>query len=89
MDTQGIQIHTRFRIAQLMETFTMNELLDLERGALNRWGQGDPTGILELYAPDITYFDPLTAARIDGYDAMKQCAEAARKSVGTFTLGRR
>ena len=42
----------------------------LERTALERWGNGDPGGFLELYAPDITYFDPLTAMRVDGHQAM-------------------
>ena len=46
------------------------QILMLERGALDRWGKGDPDGFLELYAPDITYFDPLTATRIDGNQAM-------------------
>ena len=51
---------------------TANDLLSLERAALVRWGNGDPTGLLELYAPDISYFDPLTAARIDGRQAMEE-----------------
>ena len=46
------------------------QILKLERGALDRWGKGDPGGFLELYAPDITYFDPVTATRIDGHQAM-------------------
>ena len=47
-----------------------DQILSLERGALDRWGKGDPGGFLELYATDITYFDPVTAARIDGHQAM-------------------
>jgi len=47
-----------------------DEILKLERAALDRWGNGDPGGLLELYAPDITYFDPLTEMRIDGHEAM-------------------
>lgn len=47
-----------------------DQILLLERAALDRWGKGDPGGFLELYAPDITYFDPVTAARIDGHEAM-------------------
>ena len=46
------------------------QIVSLERAALNRWGSGDPGGFLELCAPDITYFDPGTAARIDGHGAM-------------------
>jgi ketosteroid isomerase-like protein len=47
-----------------------NEILMLERGALDRWGRGDPGGFLDVYAADISYFDPLTAARIDGHQEM-------------------
>ncbi|HYW73695.1 MAG TPA: nuclear transport factor 2 family protein [Pyrinomonadaceae bacterium] len=47
-----------------------DEILKLERSALDRWGAGDPAGFLELYAEDVTYFDPLTARRIDGQQAM-------------------
>jgi len=47
-----------------------DQIIRLERGALDRWGKGDPGGFLELYAADITYFDPVTATRIDGHQAM-------------------
>lgn len=47
-----------------------DQILMLERDALDRWGRGDPSGFLELYAADITYFDPLTETRIDGHQAM-------------------
>ena len=47
-----------------------DQIVMLERSALDRWGKGDPGGFLELYAGDITYFDPVTATRIDGHQAM-------------------
>lgn len=47
-----------------------DQILMPERAALDRWGKGDPGGFLELYATDITYFDPVTATRIDGHQAM-------------------
>jgi ketosteroid isomerase-like protein len=46
------------------------ELLALERGAMLRWRRGDPTGFLEISAPDVTYFDSGTPRRIDGLDAL-------------------
>ena len=49
---------------------TADQILMLERGALDRWGKGDPGGFLELYGADITYFDPSTATRIDGHQEM-------------------
>lgn len=46
------------------------EIVGLERRALDRWGDGDPSGFLDVYASEITYFDPITAGRIDGHRAM-------------------
>jgi len=47
-------------------------IIALERGALDRWGKGDPQGFFEIMASDQTYFDPATAKRIDGQDALKK-----------------
>jgi ketosteroid isomerase-like protein len=51
-------------------TAVADHLIALECAALDRWGKGDPGGFLDLYGPDISYFDPLTAARINGHQAM-------------------
>jgi uncharacterized protein (TIGR02246 family) len=45
-------------------------IIALERGAMDRWGKGDPFGYLELFAPDVTYFDPGKERRVDGIEAM-------------------
>ncbi len=55
-----------------MQTPLTNELVQLERACLDRWGDGDPGGFLEAYAPDVTYFDPTLDRRIDGIDAMRR-----------------
>ncbi|MGI8743319.1 MAG: YybH family protein [Bryobacteraceae bacterium] len=47
------------------------QIISLERGALDRWGKGDPGGYQEIYAPEVTYFDPMQDKRIDGLDAIK------------------
>ena len=39
-------------------------IVALERGAMDRWGKGDPGGYLDLYASDATYFDPSQERRI-------------------------
>jgi ketosteroid isomerase-like protein len=46
-------------------------ILALERAALQRWGQGDPEGFLEISAPAVTYFDPFTDRRLDGIAALR------------------
>lgn len=47
------------------------DVIARERAILDRWGNGDPQGFLEAYAPEITYFDPVREKRVDGHDAMK------------------
>ncbi|HZW26775.1 MAG TPA: nuclear transport factor 2 family protein [Gallionella sp.] len=46
------------------------EIIALERAALDRWGAGDPSGYLEISAPDVTYFDPFLERRVDGLEAL-------------------
>jgi len=53
------------------DDFRPDTIVALERGALDRWGKGDPEGFFDIMAPDLTYFDPLTAKRIDGKDALR------------------
>jgi len=50
---------------------TEDLLVALERLALDRWGKGETAGYTDLYADDVTYFDPLVGARIDGLAAMR------------------
>jgi len=47
-------------------------IIALESAALERWGNGDPAGFLEICAPDVVYFDPYQEMRIDGLEALKQ-----------------
>jgi len=49
-----------------------NHIIALERGALDRWGKGDPEGFFDIMASDQTYFDPITAKRIDGQEALRK-----------------
>jgi uncharacterized protein (TIGR02246 family) len=52
-----------------------DEIVALERAALDRWGNGDPQGYLEIMAPEVTYFDPTQPKRVDGLQAMKDLLE--------------
>jgi ketosteroid isomerase-like protein len=58
-----------------------SELIALERAALDRWGAGDPSGYLEISAPDVTYFDPFLERRLDGLEALTALYESIRGSI--------
>jgi ketosteroid isomerase-like protein len=49
----------------------LEELVSLERSALDRWVTLDPQGYLGLYTDQVTYFDPTTEKRLNGLEAMK------------------
>ena len=41
------------------------------RPALERFYQGDPSGYRELFADELTYFDPRSGGRLDGISALR------------------
>ncbi len=45
-------------------------IIAMETAALERWGRGDPSGFLEICAPDVVYFDPYREVRVDGLEAL-------------------
>jgi ketosteroid isomerase-like protein len=49
----------------------LGELMALEAGAMERWRKGDPSGFIEISAPEVTYFDTGTLQRINGLEALK------------------
>ncbi|MEW6194914.1 MAG: nuclear transport factor 2 family protein [Bacteroidota bacterium] len=49
-----------------------DKIISMERTALNRWGKGDPWGYLDIFADDVTYYNPFENSRIDGLDAMQK-----------------
>jgi uncharacterized protein (TIGR02246 family) len=51
-------------------TFDPNQIIAMERAALDRWGKGDPQGFFEIMAPEATYFDPNLDRRLDGAQAI-------------------
>jgi ribose 5-phosphate isomerase A len=56
-------------------------ILAMERAALDRWCRGDPSGFLEISAPDVVYFDPFLDRRLDGRDALARYYESLRGKV--------
>lgn len=59
----------------------LQQVLTKERGALDRWGKGDPGGYLDVYAPDATYFDPGLEKRLDGHDALANYFEPLKGKI--------
>jgi hypothetical protein len=56
-------------------------IISLERKALDRWGKGDPSGFLEISAPDVVYFDPFVERRVDGIEELTRLYERYRGQV--------
>ena len=57
------------------------ELVAMEHAALARWCAGDPSGFLEICAPDVVYFDPFVSRRLDGFAALTAHYEALRGKI--------
>jgi ketosteroid isomerase-like protein len=67
------------------QSLKAEEIIALERAALDVWRLGDPSGFLELLGPEVTCFDPYQEARIDGFEAMQALYGSL---AGTFTIPR-
>lgn len=57
------------------------EIIRLEEQALRRWCNGDPSGFLEISAPDVVYFDPFLPQRLDGISALTALYESLRGKI--------
>jgi len=64
-----------------MKETTETKIISLEKKALERWNQGDPSGYLELSANDVVYFDPFTTHRIDGLNKLTELYESIRGQI--------
>ncbi len=63
------------------QTSLTARLVEMERLALARWSQGDPSGYLEISAPDVVYFDPFQERRVDGLAALGRYYDALRGKI--------
>lgn len=64
------------------EEDTVSEtIVAMERAALERWGDGDPDGYLEISADDVSYFSPYTELRVDGLEALAARYEPVRGKI--------
>src|SRR5262249_18614694 len=67
------------------DDYSPDKIINLERGALDRWGNGDPQGFLDIMDADLTYFDPFQEKRLDGLTAMQ---DFIRPFVGKIRVDR-
>jgi len=73
--------HT-FQLRTLMDGEDVSKtIIAMERKALDRWGKGDPSGFLEISAPDVVYFDPFLGRRLDGAESLAGYYESLRGKV--------
>ena len=54
-------------------------IIAMEKTALEEWNKGNPTGYLNIYAEDFTYFDPVQ--RINGFEKINELYESIRGSI--------
>jgi len=57
------------------------DIISLERAALDRWCQGDPSGFLEISAVEVSYFDPFQPKRLDGLANLTAFYETLRGQI--------
>jgi ketosteroid isomerase-like protein len=57
------------------------DIIALEREALNRWCRGDPSGFLEIGGQGVSYFDPFQPKRVDGLDNLTAYYEGLRGQI--------
>jgi ketosteroid isomerase-like protein len=58
-------------------------IITMEKTALDKLNKGNPSGFLEIYADDITYFDPFREKRFDGFEKVKTFYESMQ---GAFRI---
>ncbi|HWR35419.1 MAG TPA: nuclear transport factor 2 family protein [Clostridia bacterium] len=56
-------------------------IIRMERAALDRWGNGDPDGFLEISAPDVTYFNPFQSRRLNGIGELRKVYDEVRGKI--------
>jgi ketosteroid isomerase-like protein len=71
----------KMSFSQTTNTDISKTIIALEKGALEKWNQGDPSGYLDLSADDVTYFDPSIEQRLDGLDNLKKYYEPIKGQI--------
>ena len=58
-----------------------DEIVAMERNALGRWCNGDPSGFLDISAEDVVYFDPFLEREIRGRGNLRNYYEGLRGTI--------
>lgn len=72
-----VQNETKDKNITSPKTIEMNQesiattIIELEKVALEKLNKGNPSGYLDIYADDITYFDPFQEKRFDGFESIE------------------
>jgi uncharacterized protein (TIGR02246 family) len=74
---ESVEVPVPVQLSRKEYDGVLGEVMALESAAMERWRKGDPWGFIEIYAPDVTYFDTGTPQRLNGLDAMR--AELAQR----------
>jgi len=57
------------------------QIIQMEKNALERWNNGDPSGYIEILADDAVYFDPSLERRLDGKEELIKILEPIRGKI--------
>ena len=62
---------TTSNIIDMNQESIATTIIELEKAALEKLNKGNPSGYLDIYADDITYFDPFQEKRFDGFKSVQ------------------
>jgi ketosteroid isomerase-like protein len=57
------------------------QIIAMEKSALEKWNNGDPSGYIDISSKDISGFSPSLERRLDGLDNVTKLLESARGKI--------
>lgn len=58
-----------------------NLIIEMEKFALDKWINGDPSGFIGISDKEITYFEPMIERRLDGIENLTKHYEKIRSEI--------
>lgn len=62
---------TSSKIIEMNQESIATTIIEMEKAALEKLNKGNPSGYLDIYADNITYFDPFQEKRFDGFKSIE------------------